>query len=449
MSRHPIIRFAVVTALVAASGCSNGDESEPSSTPTTTAESTIGATTPGTTTSTSSPASTTSTPTTAPRPTTTIPVTRPPIATLVGHGNGTAGVTFSPDGDMLASSGFDAAVRLWDLSTGSELAAFEGHSTFDPPTFSPDGTRLASIGFSRVTEVWDTATGETLLSLGEPGDPTFIGDAGSVEFSPDGTVILTTDRSSAAKVWDATSGELLHTLPYDPPDRVVGFAEFSPDGARIVTVANGAAFTPTTKIWDTRTGELLAAIPEETDTAAFSPDGSRLLTYRSYSAALGGPVFQVWDTTTGELVTSHPLPSLSSWVVEIRDLGVFSTDGASVLTMSFDLDAGGAAVVAETWDATTGELRSTVELEVAGTCSDMRCSLGSPLLSPDGQTLIVDSRNRDRIELWDVSTGELRDTLPFAGPGVRLTLSPDGSLLAATAGPGNPGDEGTIVVWAV
>ena len=62
------------------------------------------------------------------------------------------------------------------------------------------------------------------------------------EFSPDGSRIVTVSLSDmTTKVWNAYTGALIHNL-------AGGFyhAEFSPDGSRIVT----ASWDSTVKIWD-------------------------------------------------------------------------------------------------------------------------------------------------------------------------------------------------------
>jgi WD40 repeat protein len=113
------------------------------------------------------------------------------------------------------------------------------------------------------------------------------------EFSPDGKKIVTTDVATG-RVWDAATGAALATL--SGHEDSVYPAAFSPDGTRIVT----ASSDNTARVWDAATGTVLATLTGHefvVYSAAFSPDGMRIVT-ASYDKTA-----RVWRVfTTQELI---------------------------------------------------------------------------------------------------------------------------------------------------
>ncbi len=215
-------------------------------------------------------------------------------------------------------------VRIWDVAARKQLAALvaaEGPITW--AAFSPDGKRVvtaadsASVGRGRFSNppsisVWDATTGEQLFTLKENG-----ADRPFAEFSPDGRRLLTVSHNRVC-VWDAASGEKRGALkgPWS------SFARFGPDSRRVVAVSPYEG----PRLWDVETNKILPLKDHQlvVNGAAFSPDGRLVATVSDDETA------RVWETATGREVytlTGHEGP--------VRCVA-FSPDGRRVATSSDD-----------------------------------------------------------------------------------------------------------------
>lgn len=85
---------------------------------------------------------------------------------MLGHTDWVWSVTFSPDGQILASSSNDQTIRLWDVQTGQCLKILQGHTNWVRSVlFSPDGQTLISGSEDETTKLWCIRTGKCLKTL--------------------------------------------------------------------------------------------------------------------------------------------------------------------------------------------------------------------------------------------------------------------------------------------
>ena len=123
-------------------------------------------------------------------------------------------VEFSPDGTLLAAGLFNT-VRLHDVATWDERAAFAGHTrVVQYLAFSPDGKALATGDWQGTLRLWDVAEKRLLASR-----QVEVMVLTTLAFSPDGRRLVTSGGDGGVKFWDAALLRQLDRLPgHDGPD---------------------------------------------------------------------------------------------------------------------------------------------------------------------------------------------------------------------------------------
>ncbi len=213
------------------------------------------------------------------------------------------GVTFSPDGKRVAVVCGGGQVLVTDPATGEVTMRLEhgfgrsSSNTYPGVRFTPDGQSLVTWGPDAAVKVWDSSTGKLRYAPLLHG-----GLVQEAAPSPDGRLLVTASRDATARVWEVDTGRPA-SEPLRHPDWVFT-ARFSPDGQKVLTACrDGSA-----QVWDWRSGRPICPPLKHADEvfgAAFTPDGRFVLTTGKDQTA------RVWEWHTGKPIA--PPFTLGGW----------------------------------------------------------------------------------------------------------------------------------------
>jgi WD40 repeat protein len=329
------------------------------------------------------------------------------IAYMISYG-AVQGYAFSPDGQWVVWGSLDGSDRgpFWvgKVTSGGEVT----HNTIDASGrflgISPDGQRVVSDSGDGTIRVWDVTTGKEIASMPHAG-------VTSVIFSPNGqwagliSKKLNLDNGSntyGIRVWDAASGEEAPgaltsvSVPASPSEAYVSISNegkvrvwdvsvkevyFSPDGQRVVSVRNDGAV----QMWETASEKEIASLSQVGSVdpgrespkfvkVAFSPGGQRVVLDR------GDGAIRVWDVASG------------------KEIARMAHDGKDVAAVAFSPDGqwivdGSSDGTVRVWDVASGK-------EVARMTHEGK-DLEAVAFSPDGRWIVDGSRDGTvRVWLW-------------------------------------------------
>ncbi len=254
-----------------------------------------------------------------------------------------------------------------------------------------------------------------------------------LEFSPDGRRLLSLAegggffRLRELKVWDTATGRELFT-PGDLPDWLRA-ARFSPDGRHVAVTGGNRVWDPYDRsyqgevwsevlLWDVE-GRLRFRRREvnwSVTLLAFSPDGQ--------TVAAGGN-----RKTSG--VFGEADGFLNVWDLDGKDRGTRSFEKHGSIRLAFSPDSQSLLVAAGSYDQRFGarllDLNGASPAKV--TLAEGQNSLGTLTFSPDGQTLAA-SDGDGLVHLWS-ATGQRLGVFPHTDTALALAFSPDGKRLAS------------------
>lgn len=397
----------------------------------------------------------------------------------VKHGGRVLSVSFSPDGQTLASGGDDNTVKLWNLGTDPALMrVLEGHEDqIYRVLFSPDGEVVASASEDSSVRLWKSdgtlwEDGSIAKILRGHQAPVY-----RVQFSPDSQTIASAGADDTIRLW-ARDGTLIDNLE-GHQDEVLSI-EFTGDGRtlassskdktiRLWKIDSPVRVLPHTyRVYDlsfTSDGMVLASSGEDTIRFWRAQDGTPLLNEPiTQQGTIASISFAPSDTTTAAqgqlLAAAGQNGTVNLWKLERTGDGYKTSpvqwmDGENeggVYAVSFNSDgqllaSAGAAGIINLWkvEQRNGTYNVTRLLSLKGQGG----AIYSVRFSPSNQLLAAAGQN-GTIQLWRLNqTDEQYEAIPLpalAGhEGVvhSLAFNPDGQTLATA------GQDGTVKLWHV
>jgi WD40 repeat protein len=317
-----------------------------------------------------------------------------------GHDGGVNRISFSPDGQIIASASDDKTVKLWRAKDGKLITTLKdkGHTDLVyGVSFSPDGQMIASASKDKTVKLWKR-------------DGTFIRNlqhtdvVNAVSFSPDGQIIASASNDKTVKLWKR-DGTFIRDLKHSAE---VNAVSFSRDG-----IIASASNDKTVKLWK-RDGSLIANLTGHEDTVlavSFSPDGQTI------ASASNDKTVKLWKRD-GSLITT--LSEHSNGVNGVS----FSPDGQTIASASSDFTV-------KLWKR-DGSLITTF-YGLNNLFSDVS-------FSPDGQTIASASWDKT-VKLWKHDESLITTLTGHSNAFKDVSFSPDGQIMASAS------HDNTVKLW--
>ena len=180
------------------------------------------------------------------------------------------GVTYSPDGTLVAAADDRGQIFLWDAASGLLLKTLDYGIHAKAPALTIDPTNsLIAVGLHSDLYVFDLTTGTSVFNAST-------GNTWAAQFSPDGSQLAVGTFDDYLLIYDTATWDVLYEWT-GLHNGSIFTLDYSDDGAYLITGGHDA----TAKVWDIAAETLLVTLEGHTGAvtdATFHPDGEHVLT---------------------------------------------------------------------------------------------------------------------------------------------------------------------------
>jgi WD40 repeat protein len=204
------------------------------------------------------------------------------VATLSGHIDWVRTVVFTPDGKTLISGGDDKTIRIWDIETQQCTRILEGHEEdVLALAITSDGKVLASSGADQTIRIWDLARYDCLKILRSHENWIW-----SLAFSANNTYLASGSNDQSIRIWDINTYQCLNILTGHTGG--IESLSFSPDHQWLASSSRDR----TIRLWDLqtfKTTHILTGHTRDVRSVAFHAS-SKILASSGYDRTI-----RLWD----------------------------------------------------------------------------------------------------------------------------------------------------------